>query len=271
MSGSAIGRFTNTSDYEEGLHELGAAITPTQPGPFTASLVRVDLPQLRLMRAKESGPRIGFFSIPDHWRYTIFLTRPGPPLVWNGDALSFGDVMLSGAGERLHQRTIEAAEIGIIGMPGQMLRRYARGLVGRTLAPLHEASIVRLKKAQNRHLLLLHARIGRLAETRPGTICHPEAARAIEQELIEALVTCIVTGDARGASAIGQGTGRTLARFEALLAQNADWSLSTTGMSKALGVPAQVLRSCCAASFGMSPSHYARLRRADRRSRSGRQ
>jgi hypothetical protein len=205
------------------------------------------------------------FSDPAEYGAAIRAAQAGSTMVWNGEALSFGDIMLCGDGERLHQRTIGAVDIGGIGLPERMLRRYARGLAGRTLAPLCEASIVRPRRPQKQRLFGLHARIGRLVETRPNTICHPEAARAIEQELIEALVMCVVNGDARGPSATGQSTGRTLARFEALLAQNADRPLSTRDMSTGLGVSEQALRSCCAASLDMSPSHYAGLRRAERR------
>jgi len=266
---SAIGRFTNISDYESALQGLDAIVTPIRPGTFTASMIRVDLPLIRLMRLQESAPRIAFLSIPKRWRYAIFLTQPGPPLTWNGEALSVGDIMLSGDGEQLHQRTTEAVSIGVVGIPGPMLEHYTSGLMGRPLALLSEASIVNLQTSQKQQLLRLHARIGRLVETRPNTICHPEASRAIEQELIEALVTCLVNGEARRTSPYGHTVGRTLASLESLLAEGSDRSLSTTEMCTALGISEQSLRSYCAASFDMSPKRYARLRRAERRKESG--
>ena len=40
----------------------------------------------------------------------------------------------------------------------------------------------------------LHAAAGHLAETAPEVIAHPEAARGLEQALIEAMVGCLTTG-----------------------------------------------------------------------------
>lgn len=265
MPSSAIGRFTKTSDYQEGLRELNAIITPTRPGPFTASTVRADLPLMRLMRMQESAPRIGFLSIPKRWRYAIFPTQPGPPLTWNGEALSFGEIMFSGDGERLHQRTTDGASIGAVGLSGAMLRHYVSRLIGRPLALLAEASIVGLQTSEYRQLLRLHARIGRVVERRPNMICHPEASRAIEQELIEALVTCLVNADVRATSSYGRTTGRVLACFEDLLTQCTDRLLNIRDACASLGISQPVLRSYCEASFDMSPSQYARLRWAERR------
>jgi hypothetical protein len=267
LPSSAVGRFTNTSDYEEGLRELSATITPTRPGPFIASLARADLPLIRLMRVQESAPRVAFLSIPKRWRYAIFLTQPGPPLIWNGEALSSGEIMLSGDGERLHQRTSEGASIGVVGIPGPMLRHYASGLNGQPLGLLSEASIVSLQPPQKQRLLRLHTRIGRLVETRPNTICHPEASRAIEQELIEALVTCLVNADARATSPDGRTAGHALASFEDLLGQPGDRLLDAKAACVVLGMSESVLRSYCEASFDMDPNDYARLRWNEQRSR----
>jgi hypothetical protein len=265
LPSSSVGRFTNTSDYREGLRELSATITPTRPGPFIASLARADLPLIRLMRAQESAPRVAFLSIPKRWRYLIFLTQPGPPLIWNGEALSSGEIMLSADGERLHQRTTEAASIGVVGIQETTLRHYAAGLIGKPLGILSEASIVSLQTSQNERLLRLHAKIGRLVETRPNTICHPEASRAIEQELIEALMMGLVNADARATSPHGRTTGRALAGFEDLLAQRGDQHFSTNDACVVLGISEDVLQSYCATSLDMNPSQYAELRQAEDR------
>jgi hypothetical protein len=267
LPSSSVGHFTNTSDYEQGLRELNATITPTCPGPFIASLVRADLPLIRLLRVQESAPRIAFLSIPERWRYAIFLTQPGPPLIWNGEALSAGEIMLSRDGERLHQRTSEGASIGIVGIPGPMLRYYASGLSGQPLGLLSEASIVSLQPSQKQRLLRLHARVGHLVETRPTTIFHPEASRAIEQDLIEALVTCLVTADARATSPDGRTAGHALASFEDLLAQPRDQLLNIEAACVVLGMSESALRSHCASSFEMDPSEYAKLRWNEQRSR----
>ena len=43
----------------------------------------------------------------------------------------------------------------------------------------------------------LHAAAGRLAEDAPEIIAHPEAARGLEQALIEAMVDCLASSEVR--------------------------------------------------------------------------
>jgi hypothetical protein len=200
VPGCAIGRFESAADYAENLRELGAVITPEQPGPFEANLIRVELPLTRLMDAREHAPRVGFLSIPRGWRYAFFAARPNLPVLWNGEVFSLGEILLAGDGERLQQRTTGAAHFGVIGIRGQTLQHYAEGLVDGAPAIPVEASVVQVQSGLLRRLLQLHARIVRTVESRPGMVCHPEAARAIEQELIEVLVTCLVNGEVRSLS-----------------------------------------------------------------------
>jgi hypothetical protein len=256
---TAICRFTNTSDYEGSLRELSAIMTPTRPGPFSASVVRADLSLIRLMRLQETAPRIAFLSIPEGWRYSVFLLQPGPRLIWNGEALSIDDLMLTGNGEHFHQRTSDAASIGVIGIPARMLEHYASGLMGPSAANYSEASIVSLQAPQKRRLLRLHDRICRLVETRPTAISHSEVARAIEHELIEALVICLMNGDVRRTSLDGRTIGQRLAMLESLLAQASDQLPSTRDMCAALGISEAVLQSCCATALDMSFGQYAEL------------
>ena len=197
MPGSAIGRFESTADYAENLRELEAVITPTQPGPFEATLIRVELPLTRLIDAQESAARIGFLSIPRGWRYALFATQPDLPLLWNAEALSFDDVLLAGEGRRLHQRTAGAARFGAVAIRSQTLQQYFDGLAGGAAAIPAETCVIHAQAGPKKRLLHLHARIVRTIQSRPGMVCHPEAARAIEQELIEVLVTCLVNGEVR--------------------------------------------------------------------------
>ena len=94
---------------------------------------------------------------------------------------------------------------------------------------------------------------------RPKTISHPEAARAIEQELIEALVTCLENGDARHTSAQGRTIGRALASLESLLSQDRNQYRSTRKISSALGITEAELQSFCVASLDMSAGRYVEL------------
>lgn len=111
--------------------------------------------------------------------------------------MSFGEVLLAGSAERLHQRTAAAAHFAAIGIRSAVLERYARGLADRAAAITKAASTLEVPAGVLRRLMQLHGRIVRTARSRPDAVVQPETARAIEQELIEALAMCLVDGRAR--------------------------------------------------------------------------
>ncbi len=197
MTGSAISRFTNPADYAENLRELGAVITWTEPGPFTANLIRIELLLSKVIDTRESVARVGYLSIPPGWSYAFFVIHPDMLFVWNEETLPFGDILLAGEGERLCQRTVAATHFGAIGIRSETLHRYAEGLAGQPSAIPAGTRVIRPQTGPLRRLLQLHARIVRTIQTRPGAAVHPETVRAIEQELIEALVICLVNGESR--------------------------------------------------------------------------
>jgi hypothetical protein len=197
VPGSAFNRFTSARQYAEGLRELKAQIVPSAAGPFVTHLVRIELTLVRLLDADESAARSGFWSIPRGWHYAFFGTRPGCSLSWNGNDVSFGQVLLAGSAERLHLQTMAASHFAAVGIRSATLELYANGLAGETMALTKTASAIDIPAAVLRRLIQLHDRIIRTARARPDAVAQPETARAIEQELIEALAMCLVNGTAR--------------------------------------------------------------------------
>jgi transcriptional regulator GlxA family with amidase domain len=110
----------------------------------------------------------------------------------------------------------------------------------------------------------LSARIRREVETRPFLDLHPEIARSLEQELMHALVTCLTSGDALAESNANLRHTAVMAGFEDLLAAHPDQTPLVPELCATLGTPDRTLRACCAAFLGMSPGHYAHLRRLKR-------
>jgi hypothetical protein len=200
VPGCAIARFESAADYAANLRELGAVIEPVQPGLFGANLTRIELPLIRLIDAQEQTARDGFLSIPRDWRYAFYTIRSDLPLLLNEELLSPNEILLAGDGERLRQRTIGAAHFGAIGIQCQTLDHYAEGLADGLPAIPVKTSVIKLQSGLLRRLLQLHGRVVRTAASRPGTVCHRETARSIEQELIEVLVTCLLNSNQSPAS-----------------------------------------------------------------------
>jgi AraC-like DNA-binding protein len=172
-----------------------------------------------------------------------------------------GDIVFHGRGERLHQFTPGPFVWNVIAMDRAQLEHYGRALSGtpfslpsedRTLRPPQ-----RIAAGQRR----LHARICRLAETKPKIVSHFEIARAMEQGLIQMLVTCLTTASARAHGHAKRHHARIMVRFEEVLAEHLSQPLEMPELCALVAVSDQALRSCCAAFLGMSPVQYVLLRR----------
>jgi transcriptional regulator GlxA family with amidase domain len=110
-------------------------------------------------------------------------------------------------------------------------------------------------------LLTLHALTGGLAKTTPELFDLPEVARALEQQLIHALVRCLTD---RNVSPMKGGTLRNkviIARFEEFMEANPNTPMYLTEVCTAVGVAERTLRTACEQHIGMGPIRYLTLRR----------
>jgi transcriptional regulator GlxA family with amidase domain len=92
-------------------------------------------------------------------------------------------------------------------------------------------------------------------------IANPEVARALEQELLHALVNCLTAGDAEGNPKTRQHHADIMVRFEDALTAHCGSRLNMPALCSAIGVPERTLRVCCTEFLGMSPTRYLLLRR----------
>jgi transcriptional regulator GlxA family with amidase domain len=107
----------------------------------------------------------------------------------------------------------------------------------------------------------LHAAAGQLAEDAPEIIAHPEAARGLEQALIEAMVGCLADGEARE-NGLAQGQHAiVMRRFRRVVEENPEEPLYIPEICKTSGVSQRTLLMCCQEHLGMGPKRYLLLRR----------
>jgi transcriptional regulator GlxA family with amidase domain len=92
-------------------------------------------------------------------------------------------------------------------------------------------------------------------------LSHPEVARAVEQDLILALVTCLTTAHHPTEGFAGRHHASIMLRFEEILAKHLSHPPSMPELCERIGVSERTLRSCCAEFLGMSPIRYVLLRR----------
>ena len=191
MPGNGAYVFTEPSDYEASLDEVRIELIVTGAGQFRAALTRAELGELHLLRSDEDLASVATAALRSDRVFILFPTRFDPPPVWNGKQLRPGDLVFHALGERGHQRAAGASARSFIALTPERLAFWGRTLIETDLAPPTSARIVRPSGFAATRLLQLHANACRLVERSPETIAHPEVARALEQELISALIACL--------------------------------------------------------------------------------
>ena len=261
MPGSGTRTFLETDRYEASLRQARIDTIVTSGGKFKARLTWAELHHLQLLRCEEDFPRIAYLSLTPR---LVFVAFPAPSVampVWRGTELRVGDIMFHSRGERLHQSTPGSSIWSLIALDPVQLNTYGRALSGKPLIPPPEGRVLRPSPRDAARLRRLHAQACRLAETRPKMLTHPEVARAIEQGLIHALVTCLVAAKIREDWAAERRHARIMIRFEEVLAECLSRPLSMPDLCEMMAVSDRTLRSCCAQFLGVSPSRYLLLRR----------
>jgi AraC-like DNA-binding protein len=175
--------------------------------------------------------------------------------------LQFGDVVFHSRGERMHQRTNGESQWGVISLPPEQLAACSKALTGLKITSPPAGRVLRPSRSAAVRLLRLHSKTCRLAETRQELIANPEVARALEQELLHALVNCLTADDATGNLKTRRHHAAIMVRFEDALTAHGGSQLNMPALCSAIGVPERTLRVCCAEFLGMSPTRYLLLRR----------
>jgi AraC-like DNA-binding protein len=109
--------------------------------------------------------------------------------------------------------------------------------------------------------LNLHEAARQLAKNASEILAKDEVARAIEQDLVDAMVRCMAGGDAAAIRDIHRHHSRVIRRLEEALVANLDRTLYIADLCAAAGVSARTLLSCCHEHLGMGPRRYLWLRR----------
>jgi hypothetical protein len=190
MPGNGAYAFTEPGDYEASVDEARIELVVTGRGPFKASLTRAELGQLHLLRSQEDLASI-YLTLPADLVLVAFPKRFDPRPVWGGQELRRGDMIFHGLGERVHQRTAGPSEKGFIALTPESLAFWSKVLTEDEVVPPNFGQIFRPSGATASRLVRLHASACGLVEKSPEVIAHPEVARALEQEMIHALITCL--------------------------------------------------------------------------------
>ena len=261
MPSSAVRTFTDSDDYASAIRATRAEITVTARGHFAAKLTRIDLHRLWMQRFSDNLPRIGHSASPTGRAIISFRTQPGPSLIWGGVELQPSNIIRHNEGGDAFQHTSGSACWGAMSLPVEAMASAGAAIAGCDLTSPRDMLVVTPPRAAMAKLQRLHAAAGRLAEDAPEIIAHPEAARGLEQALIEAMVGCLGGAQVREDRSALRRHAMILRRFRRAVEENPDQPLYIPELCGSIGVSDRTLRICCQEQLGMSPKRYLLFRR----------
>jgi AraC-like DNA-binding protein len=146
-------------------------------------------------------------------------------------------------------------------LPVEEMAIAGETMVGRDLTPPNDALIITPSYVGMAKLLQLHAAAGTLAEYSPAVLACPEAARGLEQALIEAMVGCLGMEAFREDRSALRQHEKIMRRFYGAIEAYPNQALYIPELCRQIGTSQRTLRTCCQEQLGISAKRYLLLRR----------
>ena len=261
MPSSAVYTFTDPDEYAASIRRGLVELRVIQRGKFTAKLTRIDLHRLWMQRFSDNLARVVRAANMAGRAMVQFRTAPGPTLSAVGLEMHPSNIVRQSVAESYYQRSSESAHFAAMSLPVEDLAALG-GVMGEVdLTPPPDASLVVPYPSAMAKLQRLHAVAGHLAEHAPEMIASPEAARGLEQALIEAMVDCLRSREARENSLAQGQHAIVMRRFQRLVDEHPEEALYIPEICESIGVSSRTLQACCHEHLGMGPKRYLLLRR----------
>jgi methylphosphotriester-DNA--protein-cysteine methyltransferase len=261
MPSSAVRTFNDPDDYAAAIRQGTYELTVTERGHFTAKLTRIDLHWLWMQRFSDNLSRISHISGWGGRAVIAFRTEPGPSLLSGGIEMQPTNIVRYSEGQNYYRRSSGFAAYGSMSLPLAEIAAFGEALAAVDLTPPRDAILITPLPAAMARLQRLHAATGDLADNAPEIIANPDAARGLEQALIEAMIGCLACREDRE-STVAQGQHAiVMRRFRRVIEESPEQPLYIPEICKAIRVPDRTLRLCCQEHLGMGPKRYLLLRR----------
>ena len=261
MLSSAVHTFTDPDEYKAVYTQASVDVTITGRGQFISNVTSIGLHRLWMLQYSDNLPRVKHSTNITGRTIIAFRTQPGPGLFSNGTEMHSGNIKLLGPGQSDTSRSTGLTSTGVMSLPVEDMASVGEEIAGIELEPPRDGLIVTPPAPAMAKLQRLHAAATYLAENAPEIIGHHEAARGLEQALIEAMVACLTTANDAEDRTAQRRHEAILRRFRRALEETPDQALYIPELCKAIGVSGRTLRVCCQEQLGVSPKRYLLLRR----------
>jgi AraC-like DNA-binding protein len=234
----------------------------TSKGTFRAEHTIVQTDRLFLQRLDEDLPRLACATIePGRAPIHFLADLNDADNVINGQEYTSADIIFYGRRTCDHLRSLGPCSNMNMSLTEDDLASTAEAITGREIAAPPATTIIRPAPAALEKLRSLHAAATRLAKTTPELLALPAISRAIEHELIRAMIVCMAGGDVAEVKACSWQRSQTMRRFEEFLAARQHEPVYAAEICAAIGVSERALRASCHERLGMGPVRYLWLRR----------
>lgn len=261
MPSSLVTMSSDVDEFKTAIRPSNTEFTISGQGRFTARSMRVDLHHLWMQRAQEVLPRVWHIENYPTRTAILFRTEPGPVFSWSGVEIAENEVAPIAAGQSGWHRLSGATNWGSMSLPTEYLAEISVDAAGRDLTPSHNGTAIAVPLLVMAKLRRLHAATGQLAETTPEIIANPDAARGLEQQLIEAMLACLGGTEVRQDTAALRRHAAIVEQFRSVAEAHNDRAVYLTEVCAEIGVNVRTLLLCCQEQLGMGPKQYLLLRR----------
>src|SRR5262249_20236652 len=262
MLSRSVRTFIDPDEYVMGFGPGGADITIAQRGIFSGKITKLILRSLWLIRSSEDLARTMYVHAWDRHAVMSFLTQPASAtFIRNGVELSTTHILLFRSDQSFFQTASGPYSAGRLSLPLDELSSLSAVILGRELSSPDDALTIKPLPGAMTRLRRLHATAARLAEDAPIVLAHPEAARGLQQALIEAMMRCLDEGETHGDKAAQRQHAAIMRKFHRVIEQHVGEPLYVPELAKAVGASLRTLNACSHEYLAMGPKHYLLLRR----------
>src|SRR5277367_6219236 len=184
--------YVDPQEYQKAVHAADVQVYVTGRGEFEANLTRIKLDHLWMQRARFSLPSVTHSVVAKDRRMIFLQFDPHQaPILHSGIEVPPNEIVCYPSGSEHHYRTSTSYHCGGMSLTHEGFAALANVLVGRDLPPPATMKVVRPPPALMSRLLSRHKAAADLAATAPDVLAHSEVARAMEQELVSAVIACL--------------------------------------------------------------------------------
>jgi len=241
MPSSSVRSFTNPDDYATALRQGTIGLTVTERGRFRAKLCQINFHHLWMQRLSEELARTSHVDGTGGRTIIVFRTQPGPAMIRNGTEVTPDAIARLSGGKSYYHHTTGPFAYGGMSLPLEKMVSIGESMAGRDLTPpKDDLTVIPSAEAMER-LQRVHATAGALAEDAPSVLAHPEAARGIEQALIQATVECMQGEPPQTDRSAARHHAAIMRRFHSVIEEHIDRPLYIPELCTAVGATASRL------------------------------